>query len=434
MNFIKYLAATFALFYSQIICASGGHDDPVAPVLLGLVVLFTGAKLGGYFAVKLSQPVVLGELIAGVLFGNLALIGIGQLDFIASDESFRILAGIGVVLLLFEVGLESSLKDLMKVGWMALSVAIIGVVLPFILGVAVSYYFMPDKIIYVHYFVGATLCATSVGITARVLKDMKKIYLQESKIILGAAVIDDILGLLILAIIMGIITNVDNGSGGMGLLGILAITGKAFAFLFGSLFFGTMFAPKLFSLGAKLKVEGMLVSLSLSCCFLLSYLASLVGLAPIVGAFAAGLILDGAGFPKLFHEEKTLEDLLVPISRFFVPLFFVHMGMQVDLKTFLDVKIVLFGLSLTAVAILGKQACGLGVMGKGLSMLTVGIGMIPRGEVGLIFASIGSQLTLQGSPVVGKSLYSAIVIMVILTTLITPPALKWSIAKMDSNT
>jgi Kef-type K+ transport system membrane component KefB len=431
VSLTKSLFAVFIIFYSKFALASG-QADPVSPVLLGLVVLFTGAKLGGYLAAKLSQPVVLGELLAGVLFGNLSLVGFTQLDFIASGEIFSILAGIGVVLLLFEVGLESSLRDLMKVGVMALVVALIGVILPFALGVAVSFYFTPGKSIYVHYFVGATLCATSVGITARVLKDMKKLYLQESQIILGAAVIDDVLGLLILAIVSGVITSLDSGSGGLGALDVLGIAGKAFAFLIGALILGTKFAPSLFRLGARLKVEGMLVSLSLSCCFLLSYIASLVGLAPIVGAFAAGLVLDGAGFPKLFNEEKSLEDLLVPISRFFVPLFFVHMGMQVDLTTLLDFKVVLFGLSLTAVAIIGKQACGLGVMGtKNLSKLTIGIGMIPRGEVGLIFASIGSQLTLAGEPVVGKSLYSAILIMVMITTLITPPALKWSINKMD---
>tara|TARA_B100001540_G_C15600473_1_gene548340 strand:- start:272 stop:844 length:573 start_codon:yes stop_codon:yes gene_type:complete len=189
----------------------------------------------------------------------------------------------------------------------------------------------------------------------------------------------------------------------------------------------------MFKFGAKLRLEGMLLTLSLLICFTLAYLSSLVGLAPIVGAFAAGLIIDGTGYARFFgSDEHSIEDLLLPVSKFFVPLFFVLMGMKVDLSSFAQPGVMSLGLCLTLVAIIGKQACGLGVFGKEhkeTSKLAIGIGMIPRGEVGLIFASIGANLIVDGTPVVGPSLYAAIVLMVILTTLVTPPGLKMAMSK-----
>ena len=428
MRLIKWLF--LQLFICGVALASGvEHSDPVAPILLGLAIIFIGAKAGALFATKCGQPAVLGELLAGALLGNLALFGFDGLSFIIEGDIFSILAGIGVVLLLFEVGLESSIKDILGVGVTSAIVAVIGVIAPFILGYFTSYCFFPDKSFFVHTFVGATLCATSVGITARVFKDLNKIKTKEAKIILGAAVIDDVLGLIILAVVSGAIVATNSGGASMSIGSILFIAFKAIAFLGFSLFIGQRLAPSLYMYAAKLKAEGMLLSLTLALCFLLAFVSNLVGLAPIVGSFAAGLIIDGTGFPKFFtSSEKSIEDLLHPISKFFVPIFFVHMGMQVDLSTFADPFIIACGLTLTAVAIIGKQACGLGVLGKenqGINKLMIGVGMIPRGEVGLIFAAIGASLSINGEVIIDTSLYSSIVLMVMLTTMVTPPGLKY---------
>lgn len=401
-------------------------------LLLGLIVLFAGAKLGGYFAFKLRQPAVLGELLVGMLIGNLPWFGYRGLEFIQHMPAFEAMATLGVILLLFEVGLESSLRELFKVGAAAVAVATLGVVFPALLGFGISAAFLPDRSPYVHAFVGAILCATSVGITARVLKDLKHLSSVEGRIILAAAVIDDVMGLLILAVVSGIIVAANSGdAGGISFLSIALIGAKAFAFLALALWIGAKLAPYLFRYGARLRIEGVLVTLALIVCFSLAYGAHLAGLAPIVGAFAAGLIIDGTGFARFFGEkEKSIEDLLIPISRFFVPIFFIHMGMKVNLAVFANLDVLMLGMSLAAVAIIGKQLCGLGVWGKNPpSRLVIGIGMIPRGEVGLIFASMGTNLILNGAPVVDEHIYAAAIMMVVITTLITPPGLRWALQR-----
>ena len=438
MNFsLKKLAFLLLLVISPtlLFASSGGGADQVPMVLLGLVVLFLGAKIGGVLATKYSLPIVLGELLMGILLGNLMLLGIPGFEFIKESDIFLIFAEIGVILLLFEVGLESSMNEMLKVGPVALLVAVIGVVVPFALGCGVSWFFMPDKSPYIHAFIGATLCATSVGITARVLKDLGKLQLKESKIILGAAVIDDVLGLIILAVIQGVIISADTGGGAISPLEIFQIAFKAVAFLVVALLLGGKISPFIFKLGARSKITGSLISVSLSFCFMLAYLSHLVGLAPIVGAFAAGLLVDGHGYAKFYGQEETIETLIFPISKFFVPIFFVHMGMGVNLAAFSSYSVILLGLTLSFVAILGKQACALGIFGKknqGLSKILIGIGMIPRGEVGLIFAGIGAKLMLDGSPVIDDNLYAAIIMMVLLTTLVTPPLLKIVIDKKEA--
>ena len=425
----------FGLFFLSLpLLASGGaHGGNLPQVLLGLVVLFLGAKIGGVIATRLSLPIVLGELVLGIIIGNLVLFGMPQFEFIKNSEIFSIMAEIGVILLLFEVGLESSLKEMLQVGPVALVVAIIGVIAPFFLGYGVSYLFLPDKSAYIHAFIGATLCATSVGITARVLKDLGKLQLKESKIILGAAVIDDVLGLIILAVIQGIIISANAGDESISAMEISFIAGKAILFLVAALLLGGKLTPSLFKIGAMAKISGSLITVSLSFCFILAYCAHLVGLAPIVGAFAAGLIVDGEGFAKFYGEDEPLEALIFPISKFFVPLFFVHMGLGVNLLAFSDMNVVLLGLTLTFVAVLGKQVCGLGIFGdanKGISRSIIGVGMVPRGEVGLIFAGIGAKLMLDGSPVIDESLYASVIVMVLLTTLITPPALTYLLKRI----
>ena len=303
----------------------GGHASPVTPVLLGLVIMLLAAKVGGEAAERVHQPAVLGELIAGVILGNLVLFGFHGLDFLGSNEGIAIIAEIGVVLLLFEVGLESNVREMMSVGASSLLVALLGVVAPFFLGWGVSAWMLPDQDLLVHLFIGATLCATSVGITARVLTDLGKVTTREAKIILGAAVIDDVLGLVILAVVSGVITAANTG-GQLAALDVMWIVGKATLFLVGALLIGGWASPRLFRLASKLRIKGMLLTLSLCFCFLLAYLANVIELAPIVGAFAAGLILDDVHYKDFLDRgDHSLEDLIHPINIFLVPVFFVLM-------------------------------------------------------------------------------------------------------------
>ncbi len=411
-------------------------DDPLPPILAGLALLFGAAKLGAWAMRKLRQPAVLGELLVGVALGNVPLIE-GLLAAPGTATVFEALAGIGVILLLFEVGLESSVDELLQVGASATLVAVVGVIVPFGFGFWVSGWLLPAASVYTHAFIGATLCATSVGITARVLKDLGKLERPEAKVILGAAVIDDVLALIVLAVVQGVIIAADSGVGtGFEPSAVLWISAKAFGFLAVALVFGRKVAPYLFRFGARLKLEGMLLTLALVFCFGLAWLSAVAGLAPIVGAFAAGLVIDGAGFSRYFNEdgeETSLEDLLLPVSRFFVPLFFVLMGTKVKLAALYDPEVLALAAALTIVAILGKQACGLAVRGKGMSRLVVGLGMVPRGEVGLIFAMIGAGLTLGGERIIDAKTYGAIVIMVMATTMITPVTLRWALARPPRN-
>lgn len=405
-----------------------GHADPVAPVALSLAVVLIAAKLGGDLAVRLGQPSVLGELIAGVVLGNLTLVGFGGLEYLETDTSVDMLARLGVLILLFEVGLESTVGQMLKVGLPSLVVALLGIVVPFSLGWLVGAWLLPDHGMYVHAFIGATLCATSVGITARVLKDLNRSQTNEARIILGAAVIDDVLGLVILSVVSGIIVAADTG-GTLALSDVGLTIGKAVVFLVGSLAIGVAFSRRFFVLASKLQVRGVLLAVGLSFCFFLSWAANAIGLAPIVGAFAAGLILEDTHYKSLTDKgEHQLEELIHPIAGFLVPVFFVVMGMRTDLRTFADPAVLGLAAALIVVAIIGKMACSLGV-GGGLDRISVGIGMIPRGEVGLIFANIGAALTIGGVPVIDAATFSAIVVMVVVTTMFTPPALKWSLSR-----
>jgi Kef-type K+ transport system membrane component KefB len=409
----------------------GGHTSPVTPVLLGLVIMLLAAKAGGELAERVHQPAVLGELIAGVILGNLALVGLHGLEFLGTNEGIAILAEIGVVLLLFEVGLESNVREMMSVGTSSLLVALLGVVAPFFLGWGVSAWMLPDQNLLVHLFIGATLCATSVGITARVLTDLGKVTTREAKIILGAAVIDDVLGLVILAVVSGVITAANTG-GALASADVLWIVAKATLFLVGALAIGGWLSPRLFQVASKLRIKGMLLTLSLGFCFLLAYLANVIELAPIVGAFAAGLILDEVHYKDFLDRgDHPLEDLIHPINIFLVPIFFVLMGIKVDLSTFGQVEVLGFASMLSIAAIIGKMTCAGGILEKGLDRISVAVGMVPRGEVGLIFAGIGASLVLHGEPVISVPIFSAVVIMVIVTTLITPPVLKITLARGD---
>ncbi|MGH2568399.1 MAG: cation:proton antiporter, partial [Bacteroidota bacterium] len=408
-----------------------------------VILLF--AKLGGELFERFNQPAVLGELIVGVVLGNLALFnpawdffGPLRVDEITVNWAIVVdnLARIGVILLLFEVGLESSVAEMRKVGLSSFLVAAVGVVAPFVLGYGASSMFIENvpqvildmnpafEITNIHLFIGATLCATSVGITARVFKDLGKLQTKEARIILGAAVIDDVLGLIILAIVAGIIVAAETGIP-LEPLGLVQITGIAIGFLVGAIVLGLVFVPRVMNRLARLRTRGIMLISSLLFCFTVAYLANLAGLAPIVGAFAAGLILEEIHFTE-FKEKKTLHDLLTPVTTFLVPVFFVVMGIQVRLETFLNLNVLGLAAGLTVAAFIGKQVCGLAGTEKGLDRVSVGVGMVPRGEVGLIFASIG-----KGLGVVDDAIFSAVVIMVIATTLVTPPLLKFTLSRFE---
>ncbi|MFL5520099.1 MAG: cation:proton antiporter [Gemmatimonadales bacterium] len=403
--------------------------DALSTLPVAIASILVAAKLGGDAAERLKQPAVLGELLFGVALGNLELVGFGWFREVASDVTIQGLASLGAILLLFEVGLESTVDDMRRVGGRATLVATLGVIAPWILGVGVARLMLPDRGFEVGMFLGAALTATSVGITARVLRDLGRSQTREARIILGAAVIDDVMGLVILAAVTSMVRAADaGGSLSMGSLGFILL--KAVGFLAAALWLGQALAPRLFHGASRLRGQGVLLATALAFCFGLAWTASSLGLAGIVGAYAAGLVLDRVHYQDFTNRgERHIEDLLKPLTQVLVPVFFVVMGMQVELRALAQPGIPALAALLIVAAVLGKQACSLGALRGRLDALSIGIGMIPRGEVGLIFASLGLTLTIGGKPVVDPSLYAALVAMVLVTTLLTPPLLAWSMRR-----
>jgi Kef-type K+ transport system membrane component KefB len=417
-----------------VVSADADENRRTGELLVGLLVIIVGAKLGGELFERMGQPAVLGEIGAGIVIGNLGLAQFHGLDFVRTQEGIIALSQLGVILLLFEVGLESNLEDMRRVGGSAFVVAVLGVVVPSLLGWGVARLMIPQAHPLAYVFIGAALCATSVGLTARVLKDLGQLQRPEAQIVLGAGVIADVLGLVVLAVVGGL---VSAASGGAALppAAILLIIGKAVGFLVGALVIGGYLSPRLFRLASFLNVRHMLLVTSLGFCFLLARMAAEIGLAPIVGAFAAGLILDRVHYQDFTDRgEHTIEELIHPLSGFLVPIFFAVTGMHVDLSMLAQPSTLGLAAALTLVAILGKQVCGLGVIQKGLDRLSVGFGMIPRGEVGLIFANIGLGMRVPGPggqlvPLLDPGTFGAVVIVVMVTTLVTPGLLKWSLTR-----
>ncbi len=409
-----------------------GHNGDAIRFLLAFSVILLAAKIGGELFERLRQPPVLGELLFGIILGNLGLIGLGFAETLKEAPFLGIAAEIGVILLLFEVGLSSKLDELLAVGPSALAIAALGVAAPVGLGYAASSAFMPaDAEWYVHLFVGATLAATSVGITARVLKDIGKTGARESRIILGAAVVDDILGLIVLAFVLGLLRSADSGEDvGVEVLPTVLIVAKAAAFLAGSLLTGRWVVLPAMALVQRAQSKSMPLVLAIAYCFAMSAIAEVVGLADIVGAFVAGLVIDDAISRRFgpLTDRYRIDSSVAPISAIFVPVFFVYMGMRVDLLSFAFREVLAFAAILTAAAIVSKLVSAAAVMEKGVNRWAVGVGMIPRGEVGLIFASFGAAVTVGGSPVLGAEAFSSIVAMVMATTLVTPPLLKAAFA------
>jgi Kef-type K+ transport system membrane component KefB len=405
--------------------AASAPADPVARIALFLACILIAAKLGGELAVRAGQPAVLGELLAGIALGNIAFLGVDFLEVMKRDPVLDVIGGIGALVLLFEVGVHSTIGQMLKVGASAFLVATVGVIAPFALGFAVSRWLIPAASVYADAFIGATLCATSVGITARVFKDADLLHTIEARIVLGAAVIDDVLGLLVLALVTATASAADAGkelSPAEVAFGAMTATG----FLIGAIVIGVVFSLRVFRLAARLRARGVLIAAGLSFCFVLAWLSGVVGLSPIVGAFAAGLVLEDAhSLDFKARGEAGLTELLDPVSQFLVPVFFVLMGARTDLRALAHPEILGLTFALTAAAIVGKQVCGLAVLEKRVDRVFVGLAMIPRGEVGLVVAGIGESIHVRGEPMIDSATFSAVIIMVVVTTVVTPPLLKW---------
>jgi Kef-type K+ transport system membrane component KefB len=454
--------------------SEGGHADPFAPILLELAVVVLAAALGRRAAGLVGQPAVLGELCIGAVIGNVGYwLGaplfvllmhfddVGKIVVMAWNSPLTVaeaatkvfpaaqlgpgtvgarvvealggreggqwavmtlviwfLSNLGVTLLLFMVGMESSVEELVGVGPRALLVAVIGIVAPFGAGFLTTSLLLPAAPPAVHLFVGATLSATSVGITARVFQDLRRLQSAEAKLILSAAVIDDVLGLIVLAVVAGVVA-----TGGVHLGEIARISLLSAAFMAAVVFLGDRIARQLASGFRRLEPTQTRLLFALTLAFLMGWLANRIGLATIVGAFAAGLIVSDTHFPARegVHGAPD-ESVHAPLEQIFAPVFFLLMGMQVNLSTFARPGTLAMAAALTAAAVAGKIVCGLAA-GK-TDRLSVGLGMVPRGEVGLIFASVGKALG-----VIDDALFSAVVIMVMVTTMMTPIALKWSLGR-----
>lgn len=387
--------------------------------LLQFSIVILLVLTGRWAAFRLKQPPVLGELMAGLVYANIFSHFGPVLRQTTSHSLLGSFGELGLILMLFMLGMETDIRAMLRVGKNALQVAIAGVVAPFGLALLVGQLLLKYDSMTTHLFLGATLCATSIGITARVFQDLKKTDLPESRLILGAAVIDDVLGLIILSVVSGVAS-----SGSIGLLPIFKVLFLSAFFIGVIAYFGDKIAKFLADKLSPLDWPSSRLFVPLLICLVFAWVAEEIGLAAIVGAFAAGLVVQEEFFAGPSAGNRSVAQWLQPIESFLAPVFFVLIGLQVDLSTLTDIHVVLLTVALVIAAVIGKLACGL-FAGKGYDKLSVGIGMLPRGEVGLIFAAAGKNLN-----VLSPQAFSALVIMIIVTTVITPPALNWSLRRV----
>lgn len=405
------------LFCPPALAAAGG-DAAFADLLLIVAAMLAAGKLLGEGAERLGYPSVLGELLAGLLIGP-SVLGIVPAAGTPSADTIRVLAELGVILLLFEVGLETELKEMFKVGPAALAVALVGLTVPFALGYSywalLPHPTMGDgaEVGTVAIFIGATLTATSVGITARVLADLGRMETPEARIILGAAVIDDVIGLVILSVVSGLAAG-----GSVSAFGVANTLVVAVGFLVVAVLVGNRLMPRVADRVTQMRVRGIVVAASLAFALTLAALAAKVGSALIIGAFAAGLILRGT------RHAHTVEEQVRPVAAVLAPIFFVSVGAAADVRL-LDPRqpgagsLLVIALVLTILAVAGKMVAGWAAPWLPVHRLTVGAGMVPRGEVGLIFADVGRTAGL-----LSASTFNAVLIMVMATTFLGPLLLK----------
>jgi Na+:H+ antiporter len=379
----------------------------VTDALLDILIVLVAAKVAAELMERINVPAVVGEILAGILIGP------SVLNLVSNSDVLRVLGEIGVILLLLEVGSELELSELAAVGRASMSVATVGVIVPFIGGAAYGTAIgMTGK---ESLFVAAALTATSVGITARVLGDLKALTMVESRTVLGAAVADDVIGLVILTVVVRLAT-----SGSVSVLGVLWIVFIAVAFLAVTAFVGVRYVPALFDWIARhSRSAGTLVALALAFTLAIAELANVAKLAPIVGAFVAGLALGRSNSSDRIRRE------LQPVGHLLIPVFFLGIGIDVDVDQFLKPSVLGLAAVLFAVAVAGKLASAAGMIGSPGDKILVGIGMIPRGEVGLIFATIGLS-----QAIIGQRDYASILLVVLLTTLVTPPVLRWRLERL----
>ena len=379
-------------------------DHSLPHLLAVLVALLLSAKFLGVLAQRIGQPAVVGELIAGVLLGKSAL---GLLD--PTDPVILALSELGVLVLLFEIGLHTDLKSLIKVGSEAITVALVGVALPFGFGYGVAILLGLTTIPAI--VCGAALTATSIGISARTLSDLSQLETSEGQIVLGAAVLDDIVGLVILSVVSGIV-----GGAALTLGGIALTTAVAVGFVVAAVVLGSLLVPPVFRMIDAVEASGALGVVGLAFAFLLAWLAASAGSATIIGAFSAGLVLHGS------PQRGAIEKSTTQLGHFFVPIFFASVGAAVELQTLGDARVLAIGAALIAVGVIGKFLAGYSPFWFQGRKSLIGIAMIPRGEVGLIFARMGLA-----TGALTAHLYSAIALMVLVTTFITPPLLAWNV-------
>ena len=380
--------------------------ETIIEKFLEIAIILVAAKFGAELMRRINQPAVIGELAAGIIIGYY---GLGLLPHFESGDVVSTLAEIGVVLLLFEVGLETNLEEFVELGSTSILVALIGVVAPFALGFGSIYALGLGGVnqFEVALFVGAAMTATSVGITARVFGDLGALKSREAKTIIGAAVIDDILGLLILTVVAGLL----GSTGDFQIIDLAIISGKAIGFLAATVIVGRKLSPILFNFFVKIPSPGTFVTGSFIFAMLLGAAAHYVGLHPIVGAFAGGVV---AAESKMTHR---IRDEMKPLNFLLVPIFFVYIGSEVNIQTLASLDIFLYGMAVSALEMIGKFVSGLGALGKGMNTSIIGIGMAPRGEVGLIFVAVAASTL---SAVINEEIISIIIWMVISTTIVAP--------------
>ncbi|PLW68539.1 cation:proton antiporter [Pseudohalioglobus lutimaris] len=395
---------------------ASGASEEFTRTSLALILMITLADISGLLFERMGMPELVGEICAGILLGNLAVVGIDfNFSALLRESQFMTYSSeLALVLLLFLVGLESDMKDLLRVGRNATAVACAGVVLPVTMGLGASALLGINGGLQ-GWFVGAMLAATSVGITAKLLASHGLIKSQSAEVILGAAVIDDVMGILLLAVLASVAV-----SGEFAYTDLFLIIGKALLFFAGALFVGQKLMPEIVQMVALTKHASIWTGFAFCLALGVAQIAAFAGLAPLIGAFVAGLLLDDVDFRVGDTLQKhTLEELIRPISDILITIFFVGIGALVQLEVLLDPKMLATIVFLTVVAIVSKGFSGFLVKGEGFDRLGIGFGMIPRGEVGLVFAAFAFA-----HGIFLPNTYSALVLVVLLSTVLGPALLK----------